>query len=123
MRGETTRGSDSREEEHHLTRAEILKHMLGLLGHREFSFSPQEKDQMAILAVSDKEKKVKIRANREKAVELIMDEVDILVKQGRISQDFFRGIAAQAEFAAEVIQIMATHPAEKLDHKNGDTFL
>lgn len=123
MSGETAQRGEVPEGADYLTRSEILRHMLGLLGHLEFSFSPQEKNQLTLLAVSDQEKKGRMRANRERAVELVMDEVDKLVKQGRIATDFFRGIAAQAEFAAEVIQIMATHPAENLDNKNGDASL
>lgn len=111
-RGEMNHGGDIEGGKEFLTRPELLQLMVQILDYHAFYFSPEERDQGTIMAIPDKKKRSEIRATRERAVKIVMDEIDLLVKERRIPPDFFHGVADQAEFAAEVIKKMATEPVE-----------
>lgn len=91
----------------------LLQHMAVMLAEQGYEFSYREKDQTSIIAVSDRKERDALRAKRDEAVTLAVDILDFLVVHKFIDSDFFKGgIAEKAEFAAEVIQAMATGQRE-----------
>ncbi len=112
-RGEMPREGEDYKEGSYLTRPQLLEYMVGILDYQAFYFLPEEKDQGALMAISDKEKRREARATRERAVNSILQEIDMLMEHGQIAPDFFHGITNRAEFAAEVIKKMAMEPVKQ----------